>query len=283
MGRKTYQNLILATCVTSALAAIIGMVSLGTEDWVSAECNIAGSSSQNGVVNYGLFSGTYERYVVTTDFYQITITCNSEEQACAMLCGGTPESREAQLKRLIQNDDSLIFDGSCPKINRNIKLADPPESAIPHPRKTGEYTFIDYIIYASTVGFLVLSVVVGVVAVGLSVWNTIGNPIYSVFNVMGIIGLNSVAAICAMLTMILWGVQYNITLIDNVGVLDTIKGEMQTLNPALGYSFWINLGSILLYCSSIGLIICRKILLDKEPEATNIEVMRADDRTLVLF
>lgn len=284
MVRKTHQHFILVTCITSALGAIIGMVSLGTEEWVSASTEWSPSSGGEGLgtsyVNYGLFGGTYEQSINERRFYQITMTCLSD--SCAMLCHGTAEGRENQLQSLLDNVE-ITFDSSCPRIQRNIEGHYSPESFIHSVRETGERTYISHALYACTLAFLVLGVAGGVAATFLSIWNTIGNPIYSVFNVAGIMGLNVCAATSAALTMIVWGVQYNITLIANVGVLDTITKQMDTFEPALGYSYWINLGSILLYSTSLGLIVWRQVLLAKEPQATNVEMLRSDDRTIVLF
>lgn len=284
MVRKTHQHLILVTCITSALGAIIGMVSLGTEQWVSASTEWAPGSVGVGLgtsyVNYGLFAGAYERFLGERRWYQITMTCLSD--SCAMLCRDTVEGRELQLQTLLDNV-FVEFDGSCPRIQRNIDGHYSPGSFIHSVRETGERTYISHAIYACTLTFLVLAIAGGVSATFLSIWNTIGNPIYTVFNVTGIMALNACAATSAALTMILWGVQYNITLIENVGVIETITKQMNTFNPALGYSYWINMGSILLYSTSLGLIVCRQLLLAKEPQATNVEMLRSDDRTIVLF
>lgn len=132
---KTKREYILATCFISGAAAILSLVSLGTQNWVVADgpWTVADLTGTN-TIHYGLFEGTFRQqlasYPVTFqissryDFIQsvqfdinsssIAVTCRLGLNICAMLCGQDNAARYTQLDNLYNNRNTSFE--NCPRV-----------------------------------------------------------------------------------------------------------------------------------------------------------------------
>lgn len=69
---KTKREYVLATCFLSGIGAILSLVSIGTQDWVTAKAELLSSPSDElSVVNYGLFSGVFEQNFGGRTYYKL--------------------------------------------------------------------------------------------------------------------------------------------------------------------------------------------------------------------
>lgn len=101
------------------------------------------------------------------------------------------------------------------------------------------YQFINAGVWLSTIIFLIVSAVFGLFAAGLSVWNTAANPVEAWFNIFGLYIYNGIACFSSLLVVLLWGGMFASTITNNVGILYTITGVMDSHGMAvLGYSYW---------------------------------------------
>nr|XP_022918441.1 clarin-3-like [Onthophagus taurus] len=272
---KTKRELVFATFVTSGLAVIATLVSLGTQNWVSSEVKITEKFSQ---VNYGLFTGLYRRTVGSERpmIYDISMTCSMSDNKCAMLCEATSEARSAKLTALIENNNSSFGCMERRQIFFNPQLTSTRDDS-------SQSTFINAGLWLSTIIFLVLSSVAGLGATVLAMFNTVYNPIEIYVNITGLFIWNCVAIFFSLLTMIMWGVLYASVLIDNISVYDTIVADGYTVNAILNYSYWLNLVAFVLYVSSVILIAVRQYLINKEPLVMHADIQQETDPGLLIY
>lgn len=101
------------------------------------------------------------------------------------------------------------------------------------------YQFINAGVWLSTIIFLIVSALFGLFAAGLSVWNVAANPVEAWFNIFGLYIYNGIACFSSLLVVLLWGGMFASTINNNVGILYTIIGTMDSHGmAALGYSYW---------------------------------------------
>lgn len=87
--------------------------------------------------------------------------------------------------------------------------------------------------------FVCLSGLFGGISTAISIWNVVDNPIEVIFSFIGLYVYNTVASVASLSALVLWAIQYLATLQENVGILYTIMGQMNTDGLAgLGYSYW---------------------------------------------
>lgn len=67
---------ILIAFILSAIASIFNLVSIGTEEWITG--SIVGQNGTGDVndVHYGLFQGTYKRFIAFPNTYELTSQCS---------------------------------------------------------------------------------------------------------------------------------------------------------------------------------------------------------------
>jgi len=259
---KTKAAYILATAFLSGIAAVLSFVSLGTEQWVVGEGKFHFADNEPlSEIHYGLFGGTYLRKVAGPVNFEITPTCLLSENACAYLCREHKEAREDELKKVIDGNCESF---TCPYYVRRTNYIEPlAQGNCRTPEDKREY--INAGLYISTIVFLCISGIFGIIAAVLSVWNTAANPVEVYLSIYGLYIYNGIACVSCMLTLVLWGAMFGSTLVNNVGILETIQGQMDS-TANLGYSYWLNLPSFLLYFTSIGILFVRQHLISQEPE-----------------
>lgn len=99
--------------------------------------------------------------------------------------------------------------------------------------------FINCGVWISTVLFLAISCVFGVVSTVLAIWNTVANPVETFLSTTGLFFYNCVACGFSLVSMLLWGIHFSMVLADSAGIHDTIS-EMGNSEGqgSLGYSYW---------------------------------------------
>lgn len=69
---KTKVQFILGACFLSGAAAVLTLVSLGTQNWVQADAElISTNTNELSYINYGLFSGLLEQNYGTHSYYKL--------------------------------------------------------------------------------------------------------------------------------------------------------------------------------------------------------------------
>ncbi|KAJ8964942.1 hypothetical protein NQ314_004497, partial [Rhamnusium bicolor] len=182
-------------------------------------------------------------------------TCLMKENVCALLCGKNDDERYTLLKQLYNNDPSADQDNSnCPSVQRAFTYSYRPiatlssdesiENDLRTPllvfaRSSVIKKFINAGVWISTIVFLIFSIIFGVVATALSLWNTVSNPVQVYFSIFGLYIYNAAALCCLILSMTLWGIMHIVITFHDVGIFNTLTGQMTSDKTAsLGYSYW---------------------------------------------
>ncbi|KAL3269601.1 hypothetical protein HHI36_008665 [Cryptolaemus montrouzieri] len=273
---ETKRSLVLLTCFLSGAACIISFVSLFTHAWVNSTVD---ASNVNNYLNYGLFSGTFNQRIATNSSADVSMTCSYSKNVCAVLCADNREARKKILDQLYNGEKTNSI--SCTPTKATLKsfnsflgrrLKDTSQDKI----------FINAFAYLFTIIFLILSAILGLVSVGLSVWNTASNPVEVYFSIFGLYIYNGIAFCSLLISFLIWGIMFFTSLVKGPAFLYVLDGRMEPESVELGWSYWINIGSLLLYASSIGTLYLRSYLISKEPQI-KIEIEDNTPAGILLF
>ncbi|KAK5644555.1 hypothetical protein RI129_005855 [Pyrocoelia pectoralis] len=252
---KTKRAYVLATSFTSAAAALLSIVSLSTDQWVNANGRFIYESTSDELseISYGLFTGTLIQRLGGSNVIPLYgCTCLISENVCGYLCNSGSD-RQNDLKKLLDNQNLTYTCDMFPENKMRTKHEDKRQ-------------FINAGVYISTIAFLGLSAIFGLISATLSIWNTAGNPIEVVFSIYGIYIYNAIACVASVFAMALWGVLFGVTIMYNICIFYTIQGNMKTDNVTLGYSYWLIIPTFLLYVASIIILYLRDYFIRQEPE-----------------
>ncbi|CAH0554400.1 unnamed protein product [Brassicogethes aeneus] len=278
----TLKLYILATSLTSGLALALALLALGTDHWVDATIHFDSDTDSDSSVNYGLFKGYENIRFGRTGTYEIYMTCLYDKNVCGMLCDADEEHRKNVLENFYINPDySYSERENCVSIKNELQVTNFWRF------RSGVYKdrlFINAGAQMSTLIFLVLSCVFGAMAAALAVWNTIYNPIHVWMSVTGLFVYNGLACAFTIFYVTIWGIMYAVTLCRDIVTMDTLNKQATSEGRALlGYSYWINLASMLLYALSVGLLFTRQMLISRDPAVKLEKDMETRDADIYLF
>ncbi|KAK4875138.1 hypothetical protein RN001_011560 [Aquatica leii] len=258
---KTKREYILASSFTSGIALVLSLISLATTNWVVARGEFSTALNEPlSDIQYGLFSGTYRQRLGGDLYFTLYATCLIPKNVCAYLCTSTSELRKEELKQLYRKEP---INFNCPPVTRKTRV----DFTFKYNTRQDEYEFINAGLYISTVVFMALSAIFGLIATTLSVLNTTGNPVEVVFSINGIYIYNLISCVSSTMVLILWSALFGTYIVRNIGIFYTIVGEMNTRGLTnLGFSYWLNIPSTFLYATSIFILYLRQYLITQEPE-----------------
>ncbi|XP_044754729.1 uncharacterized protein LOC123313783 [Coccinella septempunctata] len=265
------RSLVLSTCFLSGAASIISFVSLFTQGWVYFDGRFSSQSDKSiTTFNYGLFGGTYYQGYGALMAADISMTCSYSKNACAVLCA---ESSDKESELLDELYDGTLHTWNVLKCAHTRSLTELRERETKvrmalqvFYESEDDRVFINAYAYLFTMIFLIISCLIGLICAVLSVWNTAANPVEVYFNIFGLYIYNGLAFGSLLIAVIIWGVMFCSTLADHPSFILSILGQLVADSVSLGWSYWINMISLLLYASSIGLLYLRSVLLAREPQ-----------------
>ncbi|KAJ8945139.1 hypothetical protein NQ318_001604 [Aromia moschata] len=275
-----HRLLVFSTCFMSGIAALFGVVSLATEEWITTTSAmwVTLPITLPNTAKYGLFQGYYSQQGPLVLTIQITMTCLMKENVCALLCGKDTDARYTLLKELYNNNNTADQDnGNCPTVQRSTSYQYNRESIWTYASEdSDDKQFINAGVWISTILFLVLSIALGMLSSALALWNTVSNPIEIYFSIFGLYIYNAAGLFCSTLVMLLWGIMHVLITFHNVGIFYTLTGQMTSDKRAyLGYSYWLNLIPIGCYIYSIAILYVRQYKLSKDPKH---QIVQREDR-----
>ncbi|XP_049777629.1 uncharacterized protein LOC126175118 [Schistocerca cancellata] len=270
-------------CASTALV----VAAFSTGAWLTAE--LLPPDAQFGLqgdINYGLYTGSFRRRAQgdlggTTAQSTIYITCVVEQNACAWSCKETEEERQEEILWLLANRS--LISSWCPTITERSRTIRAAEAYLPRLEEddstntttsspsTSDFPFINMGLWVSTQLFLSISLLLSAASAVLGLINTTANPTLPALAVSGLFYWNAGAAVADLLILILWGVQYAVTLAENVAFAQVIAGQyLSDGHAALGYSYWLVLVAMFINISSIAVLGFREYLLRIEPPPPTI-------------
>merc|ERR1711915_988535 len=109
--------------------------------------------------------------------------------------------------------------------------------------------------------------------------NTAHNPVSSLNGIDGLVVWNLIVAVSLLLTITLWGAEFNIRLSKNLCISETLRhGDVEWTSDgraALGFSFWLLLPAMFLHLLNAGILGYRQYRLYYSPQSKqmkNLEV-----------
>lgn len=279
--------LVFLTCFLSGLGVLFSIASITTERWVYANNMIYYQIPDTmQKVKYGLFHGTLTTTVGTVmASVPLTMTCLAKENVCAYLCAESDEARYTLLKDIYHNKKE-IEQPICPSISlssqdqeRRTRVSSTFQT---NTTDTSNKKYINCGIWVTTILFLVVSMLFGLISSGLSFYNTNINPIQVYLSIYGLFLYNAIALFSLIIAMMVWGVFYNLSIYHDVAIFDTLTGAMESDKTAyLGYSYWLNIAPLILYMMSIAVLFLRQYLISKDPGHKIVQ--RQDDGDPVIY
>ncbi|GLV44406.1 hypothetical protein CBL_10210 [Carabus blaptoides fortunei] len=289
---KTRRAFVFLTFLVSCTSVILAIVSIATENWITGEVVVSNQLEPNtkaSNVYYGLFAGTFEKYILASPIKEtLTTVCIVSENICMLStqkdsdarskeiqdlydgkCDEYINSRQVMKSLLTQADNmntnspvSNQQNGTNTKLERNVKEEEKPEvTESPNKKVCGKH-FLNAGLWIMTIFFLVLSLVTGVVSAMFSVVNTATNPVHQLTSIWGLYIWNGTAAGGYVLTMVMWGAQYENYIKTDVAITDTVTGTFKNNDHVyIDYSFWLMFGSMFLHIGNIGILFLRQYLI----------------------
>ncbi|XP_028155681.1 clarin-3 [Diabrotica virgifera virgifera] len=283
------RGFVFGASVVSGIGVLFTIISLATEQWVySDQAQLAVNASTDryfSKIKYGLFQGTL-RTGVTYNTVQISMTCIAKNNICAMLCAKNSTERFNILEDLydnkgihIQNDNECPMVASSTKLHNEFAVLRSTQASANKDRK-----FINFGVWISTIFFLSVSILFGLLAAGLSLYNTVSNPIQIYLSIYGIFIYNGIALGTVIIAVTVWGIFFQISIFHDIAIYYTLAGNMESDKTAvLGYSYWLNIVPIVLYIVSITLLAVREYMVSHDPKQKIVQREEAGDPVIYLY
>ncbi|XP_072378302.1 uncharacterized protein [Diabrotica undecimpunctata] len=283
------RGFVFGASVVSGIGVLFTIISVATEQWVysdQAQLIVKNASdSYYSKIKYGLFQGTL-RTGVTSVTVQISMTCLAKDNICAMLCAKNSEGRVQILQDLYDNNgDHPQNDNECPSVSSSTKLHnDFSVLRSTQASSSKDRKFINFGVWISTIFFLSVSILFGLLAAGLSLYNTVSNPIQIYLSIYGLFVYNGIALGTVIIAVAVWGIFFQISIFHDIGIYYTLTGAMNSDKTAvLGYSYWINIIPIVLYIISITLLAVREYMVSHDPKQKIVQREEAGDPVIYLY
>lgn len=220
----------LLTCGAAAFLA----ASLATQNWITAEPFyqkttqvIEGESenTQGANINVGLFIGyKYMKILETPTEKVLTIVC--KDGYCIYSENTTPEARIKDLEKSIERQLS------------NTGLSN----------KTATELVFSQGLWASSVAFVCMALLMAVVGAVFSIVNAVMNPIELITSITGLHIWNILGGTFGAIALILWAVLYSNSLTHNILSLSDLDGQWTSKDTAAyGFSYWFVFISVLFF------------------------------------
>lgn len=265
----TRRLFIIATIILACAAVALTVTSLVTSFWVVATLSDPDGAFKPSDINYGLFVGHMVGKRAGIVNMNLSMSCLFSENVCLMSCQTEDTAREEELENLVHGSVDFV----CPNVDGTANNTN-----------SSEKKFINAGIWVSSVLFLAVELLAGVLAAVFAVINATTNPTEPIVGVLGLYVWNGIAVGCTLLVMILWGSQFAATLSDNIAYSETITGIFSSQGQAsLGVSYWLLLIVLFLHIANLTLLGVREHLLSREPPPPTIKMEENTDGVIFLY
>lgn len=142
---------------------------------------------------------------------------------CLASCGSTSERREADIKALLSgvSDSSSVDDLFCTPCLQYQKTMQPRFAATTYPDPTPH--MLRSSMLSATQAFLIIGIGFTFINIIFNAINIILTPVSAIVGIDGLVLWNTIAALCYLLVLLIWGAEYNMKLRDYPGISDTLR------------------------------------------------------------
>lgn len=307
LGGGRFKPEVFFTLPLCGLSFILACVAIITQNWVSGRSVGVGAEAADNYVdfNFGLFAGEY-KYVVgaSSSVNAVKMSCPGGE--CLFSCGPDKENREADVTDYLKAECPVrnafadpyfcvedVYDGSdvdCDDGNHyNSSLAS----------DGGPYSF-SRPLYAMSVVFLFLGILLTLVSTVAGAYNAFRNPISYIASYQGLWIWHTSAALLYFLCICLYGGLFDQQMkgappLPNILRLNQAAGPVwdsegkgkKGRGYSLGFSYWLIFVTMILHLVCVGLVYWYKFKRDRPKKdavtEVNYDAKAAPDKNAMLF
>jgi len=147
---------------------------------------------------------------------------------CLASCGPTSEQRTADIKALLSDptNTSLTDDYFCTPCLQSQQASSPSRffaTSTTDPILDPKSHMLRSSMLSATQAFLIIGLVFTFVNIIFNAINIILTPVSAIVGIDGLVLWNAIAALCYLLVLLIWGVEYNMKLRDYPGVSDVLR------------------------------------------------------------
>ncbi|KAL8570422.1 hypothetical protein ACOMHN_035840 [Nucella lapillus] len=238
-GKQKY--LVGLTVLFAVLGVGFLVAAFATDRWVSASpyrntdnsTVREGPDINTGNSSFGLFNGQQSlNYGTGARPYPLSVACDAAEGVCVYVFMRQGIVASAKLKKLIA--DYKGTNGTSKSGNGQI-----------------QHGLFSFALWMCTIVFLSLSIVMGLVTIGFSLFNIFGRPIETITGPMGLYLWNGLALLFTVLTLALYGGLFASQLSKNFMMLDDYEiGWRSEGHTSLDFSFFFIVGAAMAFVSN---------------------------------
>lgn len=236
---------VIALTVFFAVTAVgLLVTSFATDHWVSSSPyrvadpseNITSADVNTGNSSFGLFNGQQSlKYQTGSRSFPLVVVCNASESVCAYIFMRSGAVGRDKLTELIAG-----YRGTNGSAKGHTQI---------------EYGLFSFPIWLTTIVALSLSIVMGLVTIGFTIFNVFGRPIETITGPLGLYLWNLLSLLFTVLTLALFGALFGTQLSDNFLMFDDYgigwhsRGQSQ-----LDWSYFLMLGAAAAFVANSGLL-----------------------------
>ncbi|XP_076472784.1 uncharacterized protein LOC143302120 [Babylonia areolata] len=234
MESKQKKYIIGVTVALSVIAVALLVAAFATNTWVSSapKQDVNSTAAKNrtdsmvftGKSDFGIFKGEQTlNYVAGSRSAELTVICEPADGLCLyvfMRPGVVARTKLTQIITAYKESNGTDSSGYT------------------------QYGLFSFWLWASTIMFLALSIVMGLVNIGFSIFNIFGRPIETITGPMGLYVWNGIAFVFVVVTLAVFGTLYVTQLSKNFMMLDDYKiGWRSEGHTKLHFSFMYIIGA----------------------------------------
>ncbi|KAL8615831.1 hypothetical protein ACOMHN_048539 [Nucella lapillus] len=224
------------TIVFSIVSVGLLVAAFATDNWVSSTpkqgnnstvaANRTGTKMYSGKSAFGVFKGEQTlNYVTGVRSAPLTVVCEPADHLCLYVFMRPGVVARTKLTELI----------TAYKVHNGTHSSGYSQI---------QYGLFSFQLWVSTIVFLSLSIIMGLVTLGFSIFNIFGRPIETITGPMGLYVWNGISVLFVVVTLALFGTLYIMQLSNNYMMFDDYKiGWRIEGHTTLDYSFFFVIGA----------------------------------------
>lgn len=205
-----------------------------------------------------------------------SVICDYGANKCMFSCQQTNEKRDEDLRDILNNKSPKDCAGTSAK-SSNFRLSKRDNNSFTNVFINGGLILSVYIMMSFSLVFAIISAI-------FSLTNIWFSSTYEIANVKGLYYWNGLVIFFTTLTMILYGILFNTSIVDNIAVAGTLTETPSYSSQglaSLGYSYWILFLPIILHSLNIVLVKYRFVQLHRSKPNQVLSVDKVDSTILV--
>merc|ERR1719219_2169155 len=141
-----------------------------------------------------------------------------------MSCGVTSRDRKEDIRLVLDRRNTSAPEGDnklCSPCKNSPQLSE--EERADTDQSDPSKRMVRHSILGTVIALLLLGLAFTFLSIVMTVLNIVHTPVSSILGIDGLIVWNLMAGLLYLLVMMIWGAEYNLKLVENVGVSDSLR------------------------------------------------------------